>query len=483
MRPRLAGLVALVAGTLAATGVVAMPHAAAPSPRPDRRPAAAPPTKPRRPSGTRLDGVIEGFYGPAWSYPATRTIFRFLSAHHLTSFVYAPKGDPYQRAKWNLPYPPNRLHYLAELVAAARSSGIRFIYSVSPGLTIDYTSTADRNKLLAKIDQVKALGVNTFMLSFDDIPTNGNLYDLAVAQSKLADAVLHAERRTDPGFRLLFTPTEYWGTKPNAYWTGLKHALYQGIDVIWTGPWVLSKTITAAEAQAVEADMGHRVVIWDNYPVNDYTYSQPPHHPHLFLGPLVGRGARLPQVVAGYFFNPMLQPLASEPALWTGAAYLNHPSRYNPETSWVHALPEIGAGAPKAFARFAEANVSSYLGYPLQTPLPGLVSAYWAGRGKGLKAYFRAMARADETIGRHLIDRQLAGEIGPWLTLYSREGRAGSLALRLLAIRRQGGTPPPAEVSRLAADARIIAANPYSLDTTASVVQFLQRALLALHRP
>lgn len=481
MKPLFSALAALAAGTLAATGLVAMPRASAPAPSP--RPRLAAMTKAMNAPAARLDGVIEGFYGPAWSYPDTRAIFRFLAAHHLTAFVYAPKGDPYQRAKWNLPYPPKRLHYLDELVRAARTAGIRFVYSVSPGLTIDYASASDRRQLVAKINQVKALGVNTFMLSFDDIPTYGNLYDLAVAQSKLADEVVHQERRTDPGFRLLFTPTEYWGTNPNPYWTGLKNVLYQGIDVIWTGPWVLSKIITASEARTVEGYMGHRLVIWDNYPVNDYTYSQPPHHPHLFLGPLVGRSPRLPEVVAGYFFNPMLQPLASEPALWTGAAYLNDPSGYKPHRSWMHALQGVGRGAPKAFARFAAANVSSFLDYPEQTPLPGLLTEYWAGHKKALGAYFGAMFRTRNIILKHLADQGLAAEMRPWLNLYSAEGRAGSLAVRLLASQRAGRSPSPSEVSDLAVQEQKISSSPYHLDTTRPVVQFLGRALAKLRRP
>ncbi len=429
-----------------------------------------------------LDGVVEGFYGPVWNDVDTRAILQFLSAHHLTAFIYAPKDDPYARAKWNVLYPPPQLQSLGELVQSANAFGISFIYSISPGLTIDYKNPSDLQALINKINQVKALGVNTFLLSFDDIPQQGSLYTLAVDQAQIADAVLKTEQANDPNFRLLFTPTIYWGIKPNAYWNGLKTALAPSIDVMWTGPWVLSQSITATEATAVEKAMGHPVVIWDNYPVNDYTYVQPPHHPHLFLGPVVGRSPQLPQVVAGYFFNPMLQAFASEPALWTGAAYLNNPSHYNPEQVWLQALKNIGAGAPKAFTLFAEANVSSYLNYPIQTPLAQLTAAYWADYRNRLVAYFHEMAGADSTLSSHLANRALLNEIEPWLILFSREGKAGLLAVALLDAQRSGQRVSPAAIAELESDERIISGDTYSLDTTGPVLQFIRNALEALQR-
>ncbi|MCY0879053.1 MAG: beta-N-acetylglucosaminidase domain-containing protein [Firmicutes bacterium] len=431
-------------------------------------------------SDNYLDGVVEGFYGPRWSVTNTDTILKFLSVHHLTAFIYAPKDDPYQRVKWNLLYPPAQLQYLSQIIRTAQTLKITFIYSLSPGLSIHYNNPSDLAALLRKINQIKALGVNTFMLSFDDIPTTGNLYTLAVEQSHLANEVLQSESKTTPDFRLLFTPTIYWGTTSNPYWQGLKQALNPNIDVLWTGPEVLSPTITLKDAEAAKEGIGHPLVIWDNYPVNDYTYDQPPYHPHLFLGPVVGRSSNLPGVLAGYFFNPMLQAVASEPALWTGAAYLSNPSDYHPANVWTQALRSIGAGAPNAFMLFADANVSSYLGYPSQIPLATLIRHFWGGYQKGLIAYFQNMAGADNTMTLHLINRPLLNEIQPWLTLYSSEGKAGLYAIALLHDKQQKKGVPLTAVSALAMRARSISTSPYSLDTTPLTLQFLHQALTRL---
>ncbi len=431
-----------------------------------------------------MAGVIEGFYGPVWSAGETTALFGFMAAHHLNTFVYAPKYDPYQRAEWDRPYPPKRLAYLANLVHAAQRDHLIFVYSISPGQSINYHSAHDFSLLMAKIRQVESLGVRHFMLSFDDITSPPN-FQLAVAQAQLADHVLHQERQSQPTFSLLFTPTLYYGTSPNPYWRGLKTALYQGIDVIWTGPWVLSRTITASQARTVEQLTGHRLVIWDNYPVNDYTYVQPPHHPRLFLGPLTGRSAGLVHQVGGYFFNPMLQAEASEIALWTGAAFLHHPHRYRPLTAWSQAVVKLGGGAQKSLRLFAKANSQSYLSGTLST-LNHQVTQFWAHPPahplqSGLAATFAQMAATNHDLAEHLTDQRLYQQIAPWSRLFSQEGQAGLNAIRLWTEARSGHRPSAEAVAHIQQSASTIQHTKLSLDTSAPLVEFLNAVASHLH--
>lgn len=270
-----------------------------------------------------LAGVIEGFYGPSWSVADTLAIMKFEQVHHMNTFLYAPKYDPYERLDWRQPYPRAAFARLRELIDGARADGIHFVYSISPGLNITYSSPRDRTALLAKINQVRRAGVNEFMLSLDDITGTLNAADnrryqgnLAWAEADLANYVWSRERRLDPHFRLLLAQTQYYGVTDNPFWQSLKRYLSRAVTPIWTGSWALSQTITAAQVRAVEKDMGHRVIIWDNYPVNDFTYVINK-RPELFLGPLTGRGAQVPSMTAGYLFNPMYQARASEVALWT----------------------------------------------------------------------------------------------------------------------------------------------------------------------
>jgi len=437
-----------------------------------------------RATPTFMDGVIEGFYGPDWTVANTEAMFRFMAKHQMNTFVYAPKYDPYQRADWMKPYPPKKFAVMAQLVHSAQKNGVTFVYSVSPGLSINYQSLTDRTLLLAKINQIGSLGVTHFMLSFDDI--GGSLTaNLAVEQSDLANWVLHQERLHDKDFQLMFTPTLYDGVDPNPYWAALKTSLYQGIHVIWTGPYVLSETITTAQAQTAEALIGHRLVIWDNYPVNDYTYLEAPYHPHLFLGPVVGRSLGLKKLVAAYFFNPMLQAQASEVALWTGAAYLNHPNQYQPKTSWDHALTAIGGKAAPSFRLFASANSESFLA-PTRSTLAGRISSFWAHppahpTQSPLNARFTEMAQANLAMKKGLPDAALYQQISPWSRLFSEEGQTGVEAMRLWSQVTTGKTPSAASIEALQGSLTTIARSTLSLDTTAPVESFVNTVLARLH--
>ena len=392
-----------------------------------------------------LSGVIEGFYGPSWSVADTLAIMRFERAHHMNTFLYAPKYDPYSRIDWREPYPSAAFAKLRALIKGARVSGIRFVYSVSPGLNITYSSQQDRAALLAKINQVRGAGVNEFMLSLDDIAGNLNAADnrryhgnLAWAEADLANYVWNQERRLDPHFRLLLAQTDYYGLTDNAFWTTLKHRLSPAVTPIWTGSWALSQTITVRQVATVERDMGHRVLIWDNYPVNDFTYVINK-HPELFMGPLVGRGAGVPSLVAGYLFNPMIQARASEIALWTAGAYLANPAHYDPAQAWRQAIRAIGGPASGALALFAADN-SSYFDENLQPPrLAADMSAFWHERASGadlaktpLARDFAAMSAVNGTLAARLPDHALYKEIAPWARLLSFQGSAGLYAISAL---------------------------------------------------
>jgi len=389
-----------------------------------------------------LAGVVEGFYGPSWSVRDTLHMFQFMHHHFMNAFVYAPKYDLYERADWRQPYPRASWITMEKLIAGARANDIQFIYSISPGLNITYSSIADRNLLIAKINQLRAGGVHTFMLSLDDITGTLNAEDaslykhnLAQAQSSLANYVWRTERAVDPQFRLLLAETNYFGTSDNAYWAGLKRYLAPQIDPIWTGSWALANTMTSAQVALVEKEMGHRLIIWDNYPVNDFTYIVAK-KPVLFMGPLVGRSAGIPKLVDGYFFNPMYQSRASEIALSTGGDYLHDPAHYNPEDSWNVALHTIGGSAYTALRLFAEDERSRYYDNLQPTALVNAVASYWkhdkvlrSFKTNSLYRQFEAMAAVNSILAKRLPDHALYKEIAPFARLLSLQGSVGMEAI------------------------------------------------------
>jgi len=68
--------------------------------------------------------------------------------------------------------------------------------------------------------------------------------------------------------------------------------------ILWTGDGVVTPTITRQAAEGYRSIVKRRLVLWDNYPVNDNS-------PTLHLGPVTGRDADLCEVIDGYMSNPM----------------------------------------------------------------------------------------------------------------------------------------------------------------------------------
>ena len=294
------------------------------------------------PPGT-YRGVIEGFYGPPWFHADRLSMVRWLGRHGLDTYVYAPKDDPYQRQAWRELYPAEEAARLRELVVTARRSKVRVVYSISPGLDMCYSSPGERASLLRKLEQLRALGVRTLMLAFDDIPREFHCVDdgatygtgdpaLGRAHAEVANAVF----RWNPGERLIVVPSDYAELARTPYLGALTGPLASGIDIAWTGPFVVPSRITVAHAAAIARVYGRLPVLWDNYPVNDFARDD------LHLGPVAGRAPGLPRRLAGYLSNPMNEPWASRVPLHTVAAYLRSPVTYRPDVAWRAAVRELG---------------------------------------------------------------------------------------------------------------------------------------------
>jgi hypothetical protein len=170
----------------------------------------------------------------------------------------------------------------------------------------------------------------------------------------------------------------------------------------------------------------------------------------LHLGPYGRRDAELADAVSGVLLNPMQHAHASAVAVRTAAAYLADPQRYDPERAWQEALEEVGEGAPRAFAVFAQAHRFSPIwdGHRdriLEQGLEDLRAALARGDAGGSVAALRPLcaerlAAADE-IRKGLADRDLVREIEPWLDAHRVETRRIEWALDAVAGLVSGGTP------------------------------------------
>lgn len=393
-------------------------------------------------------GVVEGFYGPPYTFPERDGLIRFLGRHGFNWYIYGPKNDRQHRNRWREPYPPQVMAQFATTVAAAREAGVRFCYALSPSVSICYSDPDDFNLVTAKLGAFYELGVRDFGIFCDDITpefrheADRRAYgSFAEAHADLSNRVFTWLKALDPACTLCMCPTDYHGGPPfGAYLRELGARLRPEIEVFYTGPEVCSPTIGTAEVAAFAAVMGRPPLLWDNYPVNDLAMQ-----PELHVGPIRGRDPALPSVARGVLVNPMLQAEASKIALRTWADYLADPQSYDPERSWDVAIAEI-AGPESAWALrlFAECALGSCLGGPMAPRLDALANAATEAIGRGeppgespaaraLVAYLTELDEACYHLKNRMGNLALRAELLPWIDLLESAAEMGRLAIAALS--------------------------------------------------
>jgi beta-N-acetylglucosaminidase len=300
-------------------------------------------------------GIVEGFYGTPWSVEDRFDILRFEGDHGMNVYFYAPKDDPYHRDKWREPYPTNLADELQREIQAASNNFVDFCFAISPGLSMTYSSAADFASLTSKLDSIARMGVSCFALFLDDIPQQlqnpadkARFKDLGAAHVYLINKLDRYLKSKSPENRLVVTPTTYtnaWGSR--TYVQELGDGVDADVPIAWTGTKVVSPTITLAQAQEWSKLLKRKLIIWDNFPVNDGIPWR------LILAPVVGRDPRLPEVVEGLFSNPMIQAHASMLALQTVSDYLWNPETYKPHQALLRAInSQYGADGAQLLGPF-----------------------------------------------------------------------------------------------------------------------------------
>ena len=296
-----------------------------------------------------LRGIVEGFYGRAWTFDERADIMNFCRQHNLNAYIYAPKDDPYHREKWRTPYPTEKLDELKKLVEISKQNGVKFIFAISPGLDLKYRgkkAEEDFNALMKKFETMYQIGVRDFAVFFDDLKDEkGNHHEDGEDQAKFLNRVQkELQARHKDVFPLIMVPTEYFredmlkGNKIKPYTEDLAENQNKKIIVLYTGDGVVCDGITQESLLEVNKIFNREMGIWWNYPVNDYTLTPDgERNAKLALGAI----EKLPaEKVQAIFFNPMSQAELSKIALATGAEYANSPNNYDAEKSWDRALNE-----------------------------------------------------------------------------------------------------------------------------------------------
>ncbi|WP_169807871.1 beta-N-acetylhexosaminidase family protein [Actinomadura hibisca] len=381
-----------------------------------------------------LRGTIEGFYGTPWSHADRLGHLRFSGRRKLNTYVYAPKDDPFHRERWREPYPSEELVRLAELVEEAAAQHVRFVFALSPGLSMVYSDAVERVALRAKAEQVWEVGVRDYALLFDDIPFElAHRPDVeAFGAGAGACAVAHAAVCRDFAETFLavrgaerpltMVPTAYAGNGPSAYRDRLAAELPQDVLVWWTGSDVVVGTITADDVVEAAASFGHRLALWDNFPVNDFDFSR------VFLGPLVGRDTALGGLpLEGITANPMVQATASRLGLATVADYAWNLAAYDPARSHANAV-RLVPGAVELLP-LVEACSSWPPGADQSPRLSRLCLAVLdGGDAEELRVELGRLAALPVDV-----PGPLARELAPWVLAARDMGAAGLAALDLLS--------------------------------------------------
>lgn len=245
-----------------------------------------------------------------------------------------PKG---YKNEWWLPIPDAKKQAYAEVIQACRKAGIQFCFAMHPQLhsprPLDPTSNEDFEKFYAHFAWAQSQGVQWFCVPLDDI---GGVRIDPAEHARFVNKLLARLREKDPNSQLIFCPTHYWGDGTAAgdrpYLETLGRELHPDVYLFWTGPDVCSLRITRQQAETFKSIVKHRLILWDNYPVNDAS-------PTLHLGPITGRDPELPQVADGYMSNPMCpQNQINRIPLLTCADYAYNPPGYDPARSIGQAI-------------------------------------------------------------------------------------------------------------------------------------------------
>lgn len=409
-------------------------------------------------------GVVEGFYDTPWTHATRLDQLDYYGEHKLDTYIYSPKDDPYLRAKWREPYPAAEVTRIRELSDRARARHVDFTYAVSPGLSVCYSAPEEAQALVAKLESVWDIGVRSFSVPLDDI--NYTTWNCEAdrerfgtggaaageAQALFVNRVNEGLRTAHPDAAPLQTvPTEYYDLEATPYKKVLEEKLADGVLVQWTGTAGIAPAITRAQAAEARRLFGHDVLLWDNFPVNDYVPGR------LMLGPLEGREKGLPGDLAGYTANPMPQADASKIGLYTVAEYLWNDRAYDPATAWTAALAERAGGdrrVRQALRTFADGSFFSRMTGRQSPELAAAVARFRkAATGDRtaaavLDAKFAAFENAPAVLRADLPDRRFVEQTGPWLNSAEAWGTAARTALALTGAVREGDT---AEAARLRA--------------------------------
>jgi hyaluronoglucosaminidase len=360
-------------------------------------------------------GIIEGFYGEPWSHEDRLSIIDFMGRMKLNTYIYAPKDDLKHRDNWREPYNEEELNRFGELLAKCEENNVKFIFAVSPGKDFNYNnSDADYKALEEKCRTLSDIGVKDFAIFLDDL--NKNMQN---AQGHAA--LLNRFQSEFCGETPLITVfSEYFeGAITDRYTGEIAKLLDKRIKVMWTGNDVVPSTMKKDDLMRINNIYDRKMLIWWNYPVNDYAPN------NLFIGPATGLDTKLSESICGFIANPMNQAEASKIPLFTMADYIWNPKSYKAASSYDAALkafhPETADALKKVCSILSGNIINNYTDSTEYKRLLDKLYSISANEEKvketanELTELFEGLLQAVEAIRSKEINNNFLDEISPWL--------------------------------------------------------------------
>ncbi len=410
-------------------------------------------------------GIVEGFYGPpGWTQEGRASLIRFLGRNKMNTFIYGPKGDPYHHGQWRKPYPPAEAKDLQALNELAGKSGVRFVWAIHPGGSINWSSEstmqADFAAIVQKLELMYDLGIRNFGVFFDDIVGAAGEPENQV--KTMAYIVEHFAKKKKDIPPLIFCPSGY-----NRAWTNAEYlkTIGEGFDksimIMWTGDSVVHDISKKGQEWFTE-QTGRPAFIWWNYPCCDFCRT------NLTMGPLndalhpqaLEQDPKMKELLNGLTSNPMDHSEASKIGLFSIGNYAWNIMGFDSDKSWKDSIRLLFPECPEAMQVFC--NHNSDLGpnghgyrkdesVAIQPAVQKAVESVKAGRpdkkalaefGEELTRMYEASQTLQEKLPKTILvestpktpDRPDAyreySEIGTWLKAFAATSAAGRYAVK-----------------------------------------------------
>jgi hyaluronoglucosaminidase len=300
-------------------------------------------------------GVIEGYFGRSWSWEARKDVVSRLAPAGYSFFHYAPKIDARLRREWQELYSDSDAQQLTEFSQYCRSLKVKFGIGLTPfGAHLDF-DVAAKTALKAKLKQLDSFGLDQLAILFDDM--RGDFTDLAQRQADIISFCLDHSKASS-----FFTCPSYYsndpvldrvfGARPDKYLAQFGKLIDPKIAVYWTGEEVCSAEYSCGHLADIAEQLGRKVALWDNYPVND----GPRMSNFLHLRAFTGRPANLGRYVSHHAINPASQPvLTCIPALTLPMSYAQGDTYRYGDAFMAAAISTLGA----EFAQILQADLLS----------------------------------------------------------------------------------------------------------------------------